>query len=130
MLWLAASHPAGRRASRASVQVQPVGSGRALQPQPLHPTCSKPLPPSRYKRSGRDGGSKRRGAGSGCVPSAGHCDGPAGRKAVEETLHFAERTWLELAVAMPGKSVASHGQYFQGEEFTKPQRKWRIYGQT
>ena len=61
------------------------------------------------------------------MPSAGHSDGPAQRKAVQETLHFPERTWLQLAMAMPGKSVANRGQYFQGEEFTRPQRKWRIY---
>ena len=34
-----------------------------------------------------------------------------------------------LAMAMLGKSVANRGQYFQGEEFTKPQRKWRIHRQ-
>lgn len=52
--------------------------------------------------------------------------GPPQRKAVGEMLYFPGRTWLQLAMAMLGQSVANCGQYFQ-EEFTRPQGRWRTH---
>lgn len=126
--------PGGQESiSGASVQAQPCG----LQDELCNLTPAAPPAPSLYCRSGVNGMGETvaaRGEGRGAawchllVTSDG-LSGPSQRKAVEEMLYFLERTWLELAMAMLGKSVANRGQYFQGEEFTKPQRKWRIHRQ-